>query len=87
MDQHDDRPVPLQEADGASRTAQPPRAGLLLGSALGCTVAALTLLAAPLIFDALPVLAVSCLAGILLLAAAGFAATLLLVQARAGEML
>ena len=35
MDQHDDRPVPLQEADGTSRTAQPPRAGLLLGSTLG----------------------------------------------------
>ena len=86
MDQHDDRPVPLQEADGTSRTAQPPRAGLLLGSTLGCTLAALTLLVAPMVFDALPVLAVSCLAGILLLAAAGFAATLLLVQARAGEM-
>ncbi len=86
MDQHDDRPVPLQEADGTTRTAHPPRAGLLLGSTLGCALAALTLLAAPLVFDALPVLAVSCLAGVLLLAAAGFTATLLLVQARTGEM-
>ncbi len=63
-----------------------PGCGLLLGSTLSCALAALTLLASPLVFDALPVLAVSCLAGILLLAAAGFAATLLLVQARAGEM-
>jgi regulator of protease activity HflC (stomatin/prohibitin superfamily) len=86
MDRHDDRPVPLKEADGTSRTAQPPQVGPLLGSTLGCTLAALTLLVAPMVFDALPVLAVSCLAGILLLAAAGFTATLLLVQARAGEM-
>jgi regulator of protease activity HflC (stomatin/prohibitin superfamily) len=86
MDQHDDRPVPLKEADGTSRTAQPPQVGPLLGSTLGCTLAALTLLVAPMVFDALPVLAVSCLAGILLLAAAGFTGTLLLVQARAGEM-
>src|SRR6202021_1296105 len=80
------RPLPPPQADGTSRTANPPHAGLLLGSTLGCTLAALTVLAVPLVFNGFPVLAMSCLAGVLLLAAAGFAATLLLVQARADEM-
>jgi regulator of protease activity HflC (stomatin/prohibitin superfamily) len=86
MDQQDDRPLPSPQADGTSRTAHPPYVGLLLGSTLGCTLAALALLVAPLVVNELPVLAVSCLAGVLLLAATGFAATLLLVQARAGEV-
>jgi regulator of protease activity HflC (stomatin/prohibitin superfamily) len=86
MDQQEDMRLPSPQADGTSRTAQPAHVGLLLGSTLGCALAAFTLLAAPLIFDALPVLAVSCLAGILLLAAAGFAATLLLVQARTEDV-
>ncbi len=86
MDQQDDRPLPSPQADGTSRTAQTRHVGLLLGSTLGCTLAALALLAVPLVFNALPVLAVSCLAGVLLLTATGFAATLLLIQARAGEV-
>jgi regulator of protease activity HflC (stomatin/prohibitin superfamily) len=86
MDQQDDRPLPSPQADGTSRTAQTRHVGLLLGSTLGCTLAALALLAVPLVINALPVLAVSCLAGVLLLTATGFAATLLLVQARAGEV-
>jgi regulator of protease activity HflC (stomatin/prohibitin superfamily) len=58
---------------------------MLLGSTLAGTLVALTLLAAPLVSDAVPALAASCLTGVLLLASAGFAAALLLVQAQAGE--
>jgi regulator of protease activity HflC (stomatin/prohibitin superfamily) len=58
---------------------------MLFGSTLAGTLAALTLLAAPLVSDAVPALVASCLAGVLLLASAGFAAALLLVQARTGE--
>ena len=86
MDQQDDRPlIPSREGDGTSSTAQSRHAGMLLGSTLAGTLAALTLLAAPLVSDAVPALAASCLAGVLLLASAGFAAALLLVQARTGE--
>ena len=59
--------------------------GMLLGSTLAGTLVALTLLAAPLVSDAVPALAASCLTGVLLLASAGFAAALLLVQAQTGE--
>jgi regulator of protease activity HflC (stomatin/prohibitin superfamily) len=85
MDQQDDRPLPSREDDGTSSAAQSRHTGMLLGSTLAGTLVALTLLAAPLISDELPELAASCLAGILLLASAGFAAALLLVQARTGE--
>jgi hypothetical protein len=85
MDQQDDGAPALRQADGTSPAAQPRPAGMLLGSTLAGTLTALMLLAAPLVSDTLPVLAVSSLAGVLLLAAAGFAATLVLVQVRAGE--
>jgi regulator of protease activity HflC (stomatin/prohibitin superfamily) len=86
MDQQDDRLlIPSREGDGISSTAQSRHAGMLFGSTLAGTLAALTLLAAPLVSDAVPALAASCLAGVLLLASAGFAAVLLLVQARTGE--
>jgi regulator of protease activity HflC (stomatin/prohibitin superfamily) len=85
MDQQDDRPLPSREGDGISSAAQSRHTGMLFGSTLAGTLAALTLLAAPLVFDAVPALAASCLAGALLLASAGFAAALLLVQARTGE--
>ena len=84
MDQQDGRPLPSREDDGTSSAAQSRHTGMLLGSTLAGTLATLTLLAAPLVSDALPTLAVSCLAGVLLLASAGFAAALLLVQARTG---
>ncbi len=58
---------------------------MLLGSALACTLAALALLVAPLISDALPVLGVSCLAGVLLLAARASRRRCVHDSARAGE--
>ena len=85
MDQQDDRPLPSREGDGTSRAVQSRHTGMLLGSTLAGTLVALTLLAAPLVSDAVPALAASCLTGVLLLASAGFAAALLLVQAQAGE--
>ena len=85
MDQQDDRPLPSREGDGTSRAVQSRHTGMLLGSTLAGTLVALTLLAAPLVSDAVPALAASCLTGVLLLASAGFAAALLLVQAQTGE--
>jgi regulator of protease activity HflC (stomatin/prohibitin superfamily) len=82
MDQQTDPVVPPPEAEAQRGAATPSCAPMLFGSILGCVVAALALLVAPLVSDALPVLAVSCLAGVLLLAAAGFAATLVLAVAR-----
>jgi regulator of protease activity HflC (stomatin/prohibitin superfamily) len=84
MNQQHDRPLPLRQADGTAGTGGARYTGLLLGSTLACTLAALALLAAPLVSDALPVLTVSCLAGVLLLAATSFAAVLLLAQVRNG---
>jgi regulator of protease activity HflC (stomatin/prohibitin superfamily) len=85
MDQQDDTPLPLRQGDGTSSAAQPRHASLLVASTLAFTLVAVGLLAAPLVWGTLPVLAVSCLAGVLLLAATGFSAALLLVQARPGE--
>ena len=83
MDQQDDRPVPLPEAEESP--AKSAHTSMLLGSIVAFTVAAALLLVAPLVSDALPVLALSCLAGVLLLTAAGFGAALLIVQSRAGR--
>jgi regulator of protease activity HflC (stomatin/prohibitin superfamily) len=85
MDQQDDRPLPSREGDGTSRAVQSRHTGMLLGSTLAGTLVALTLLAAPLVSDAVPALAASCLTGVLLLASAGFAAALLLVHSQTGE--
>lgn len=85
MDQQNDGPVPLPGADGTNSQVKPAYTGMLLGSTLAFTLAAALLLAAPLASDTLPVLALSCLAGVLLLTAAGFGAALLLAQARAGR--
>jgi regulator of protease activity HflC (stomatin/prohibitin superfamily) len=86
MDQQDNSPLPSLGDEVTSGAAKPQHAGMLLGGTLACALAALALLAAPLFYEALPVTALSCLAAVLLLAAAGFAAALLQVQARSGEM-
>jgi len=85
MDQHDERSIPSQEPDGTTSAANTANPGMLWGTMFACTLAALALLAAPLVSVALPVLAISCLAAVLLAAATGFAATLLLAQARASR--
>ncbi|MBN9509918.1 MAG: hypothetical protein J0I21_12505, partial [Alphaproteobacteria bacterium] len=68
-----DRPLALQEPEQAAGPAASPHAPLLVGAAFAGGVAALPLLAAPLIPTVLPVLPATGLAGALLLAAAGFA--------------
>jgi regulator of protease activity HflC (stomatin/prohibitin superfamily) len=85
MDQHDERPIPLPQADGTTGPANLPHADMLLGGTLAATLATVLLIAAPLISNAVPVLALSGLAGVLLLAAAGFAAALLVAQARSNQ--
>ena len=96
MTGQDESSIAGREAEGGPGPAASAAAGfapasgnptLLLGATLACTLASVPLLAAPLVPDRLPVLATACLAGALLLTAAGFGATLLLVQARAGARL
>ena len=79
MDQQDNQAFSSPKVSDTSR-APPDHAGMLLGSTLACTLAALALLIAPLAAETLPVLAISSLAAMVLLAAAGFAATLLTVH-------
>ncbi len=86
MDQQDERPLPSPIEGIINGVARPRHTGMLLGGALACALAALVLLGPPLVSAAMPALGLSCLAGVLLLAAAGFAATLHHVQLRAGEM-